>query len=131
MAAAAAAAYRVGFAGILEPLVLVTYDLAYFRAFRRDAALADGRRGRRRGPWLRKTTGEHLDMLFVQPRAHGGGAGSALLAEAEGRGIRTLECFRDNTAARSFYEKRGWRLLRGYVREFAGKTRAFVYYGKP
>lgn len=132
MAAAAAAAYRVGFAGILEPMVLVTYDLAYFtRRFAETlpsltVAEADGV-----VHGFAKTTGEHLDMLFVQPRAHGAGAGSALLAEAEGRGIHTLECFRDNAAARTFYEKRGWRLLRGYEREFAGKTRAFVYYGKP
>lgn len=132
MAAAASAAYRVGFAGILEPGVLVAYDIAYFADRFRDTlgaltvAEADGV-----VLGFAKTTGGHLDMLFVQPRAHGTGAGSALLAEAEARGVHTLECFRDNAAARAFYERRGWRLLRAYSREFAGKTRDFVYYGKP
>ena len=77
-----------------------------------------------------KTTAGHLDMLFVQPRAHGTGAGSALLAEAEARGVRTLECFRDNAAARGFYERRGWTLLRAYQRDFAGRVRDFVFYWK-
>ncbi len=131
MAAAAAAAYRVGFVGILEPLVLVGYDRAFFeKRFAETLAsltvvAADGV-----VLGFAKTTGDHLDMLFVQPRAHGTGAGSALLAEAEARGVRTLECFRDNVAARSFYERRGWTLRRAYEREFAGQVRDFVFYGK-
>jgi putative acetyltransferase len=131
MAAAAAAAYRVGFAGIIEPLVLVGYDRAYFETRFADAlasltvAVADGI-----VLGFAKTTAGHLDMLFVQPRAHGTGAGSALLAEAEARGVRTLECFRDNAAARGFYERRGWTLLRAYEREFAGRVREFLFYGK-
>lgn len=131
MAAVAVAAYRAGFAGILEPLTLVGFDSAFFRRRFADAlpsltvAEDDGA-----VVGFAKTTGEHLDMLFVLPRLHRSGAGSDLLAEAEARGIRTLECFRDNQAARRFYEARGWRLLRAYEREFAGRTRAFVFYGK-
>ena len=56
--------------------------------------------------------------------------GSALLAEAEARGTWTLECFRDNRSARSFYERHGWTLARSYEREFLGRTRAFVFYEK-
>jgi putative acetyltransferase len=131
MAAIAAAAYRKGFAGILEPLTLVTFDGPFFaRRFAEQwpsLTVADADGG---VVGFAKTTGEHLDMLFVAPGRHGAGAGSALLAEAEGRGVRTLECFRDNEAARRFYERRGWALQRSYEREFAGKPRWFVFYGK-
>nr|WP_256515198.1 GNAT family N-acetyltransferase [Alsobacter ponti] len=78
-----------------------------------------------------KVTDTHLDMLFVDPAAQGTGGGGALLAEAEARGVRTLECFRDNAAARRFYERHGWRLARAYERDFLGKSRAFVFYEKP
>ena len=70
-------------------------------------------------------------MMFVDPAAHRTGAGRALLAEAEARGARSLECFRDNLAARHFYEAHGWRLARGYARDFAGRPRAFVRCEKP
>ena len=55
-------------------------------------------------------TGTHLDMLFVDSEAAGEGAGSALLRRVEAEGARTLEAFRDNHAARAFYERRGWTL---------------------
>ncbi len=55
---------------------------------------------------------------------------AALLAECEARGARSLECFRDNTKARAFYEAHGWRLARSYARDFAGDTHHFVFYEK-
>jgi len=70
----------------------------------------------------------HIDMLFMDPAASGRGGGAALLREAEQRGARTLECFRDNHAARRFYERHGWQVQREYDREFAGKSRSFVLY---
>ena len=73
----------------------------------------------------------HIDMMFVDPSAQRGGAGQALLADAEAWGARSLECFRDNFPARRFYERHGWRLARSYAREFAGRTRDFVFYEKP
>jgi GNAT superfamily N-acetyltransferase len=76
-------------------------------------------------------TRRHLDMLFVDPRFAGRGAGRRLLAECERRGVRTLECFAANHAARRFYEGAGWRLERAYARRFAGATHYFVAYERP
>jgi putative acetyltransferase len=131
LAAVAADAYRTGFAGILEPETLAGYDAAFF-AGRFAAGTAGLTVADADGQIIgfAKTTDGHLDMLFVAPAAQGGGAGSALLAEAEARGTRTLECFRDNQPARAFYEARGWRLVRSYERDFAGRSRAFVFYAK-
>ncbi len=75
-------------------------------------------------------TNRHIDMMFVTPAAHRTGAGQALLADCESRGAHSLECFRDNTKARAFYESHAWKLTREYTRDFAGQPRAFVFYEK-
>ena len=75
-------------------------------------------------------TDGHIDMLFMDPVASGQGGGASLLMEAERLGARSLECFRDNHAARRFYERHGWRMAREYERDFAGRTRSFVLYRK-
>nr|WP_275944459.1 GNAT family N-acetyltransferase [Microvirga flocculans] len=75
-------------------------------------------------------TDGHIDMLFMDPGESGRGGGPLLLNEAERRGARTLECFRDNHAARRFYERHGWRVEREYDRDFAGRSRSFVFYRK-
>ena len=133
LAAVAEASYASGFAGILEPEVLASRDAATFAARFAESldrlVLAEHGDGRALGFAL--VTAGHLDMLFVDPAAQAGGVGSRLLAHVEAAGACTLECFRDNTAARRFYERHGWRLERGYEREFAGLTRAFVAYAKP
>nr|WP_281351927.1 GNAT family N-acetyltransferase [Microvirga makkahensis] len=72
----------------------------------------------------------HIDMLFMDPDGSGQGGGAQLLEEAEARGAKSLECFRDNHGARRFYERRGWRVTRTYEREFAGRNRSFVFYEK-
>ncbi len=129
LARIAAASYRQAFAAILEPRALRSRDARFFaRRFRRL----------RRRLWLASERGrviafslvtrQHLDMLFVDPHFAGRGAGRRLLAHGTRRGVRTLECFRDNHAARRFYERAGWRLARGYSRVFAGKLRHFVFY---
>ena len=133
LAAVAEASYASGFAGILEPEVLASRDAATFAARFCDSldrlVLAEDGDGRALGFAL--VTAGHLDMLFVDPGAQSGGVGARLLAHVEAAGARTLECFRDNTAARRFYERHGWRLERSYEREFAGRMRAFVAYAKP
>nr|WP_281351422.1 GNAT family N-acetyltransferase [Microvirga arsenatis] len=75
-------------------------------------------------------TDGHIDMLFMDPDATGRGGGALLLREAEKRGARSLECFRDNHGARRFYERHGWHVVREYDREFAGRSRSFVLYAK-
>ncbi|MEJ1160175.1 GNAT family N-acetyltransferase [Prosthecomicrobium sp. N25] len=131
LAAIAEAAYGEAFAGILEPETLAGYDRAFFEG-RFAAGLASLTVAEAGGTvtGFAKTTAGHLDMLFVAPGLQGTGAGSALLADAEARGVGTLDCFRDNLPARRFYERRGWRLARSYEREFAGRSRAFVFYEK-
>ncbi|WP_262029059.1 GNAT family N-acetyltransferase [Microvirga sp. Mcv34] len=131
LSAIAERSYRTAFADILEQDVLAGRDAAFFAERftaswpRMLVALADG------GPagFLLMTDG-HIDMLFMDPNASGKGGGALLLREAEERGARRLECFRDNHAARRFYERYGWRVSREYEREFAGRSRSFVLYEK-
>jgi GNAT superfamily N-acetyltransferase len=57
--------------------------------------------------------GDVLDHLYVAPRLHGGGVGSALLAKAKQlrpEGFK-LWVFQRNTQARGFYEARGMRVV--------------------
>jgi putative acetyltransferase len=132
MAGVAERSYRAGFAEILEPDVLATRDAAFF-AGRFSHSLARMRVAETAEQVVGFTlvTDGHIDMIFVDPERAASGAGSALLTQAEADGARTLECFRDNHAARQFYERRGWRLTREYEREFLGRRRAFVFYERP
>ncbi len=132
MARVMARSYVAGFSDILEPEALAQRDVAFFETrfaeswpHMRIAVEGDAILG------LSLVTNGHLDMLFVDPVSVGAGVGAALLRNAEARGCRTLECFRDNVAARAFYERQGWRLADRYEREFAGRVRAFVGYEKP
>jgi len=132
LARIAAASYRAAFAAILDRRALAARDAAFFaRRFRRvrRRLLLASVGGRPVGFSL--TTRRHLDMLFVDPARQGRGAGRRLLAACERRGIRSLECFRDNLAARRFYEKAGWRRTRDYARIFIGREHAFVRYERP
>ncbi len=129
LAAIAADSYRTSFASILEPAALEQRDEAFFErhlsaALDRLCVAVVGTRI----AGFSLVTNDHLDMLFIAANARGLGVGSSLL---EAAGVRTLECFRDNDEARAFYEQRGWRLLKEYEREFIGRSRAFVLYGKP
>ena len=131
LAGIAERSYRAAFADILEPEALALRDAAFFAGrfgqawpHMRVAELG----GRAIGFAL--VTERHLDMLFVDPQAERGGAGSALLSLVEAQGARTLEAFRDNRAARAFYERRGWTLQDTYERAFLGRSRAFVRYGR-
>jgi len=131
MAQVASDAYRAAFAPILDAAELGRRDAASFVP-RFTERLADMRVAEAGGAVVGFSlmTAGHLDMLFVAPAAQGTGAGKALLDEAVARGTRTLECFRDNHAARRFYERQGWRLARGYARDFAGTEHHFVFYAR-
>ena len=131
LAGIAERSYRAAFAHILEQQVL---------ASRSEAAFAE----RFATCWQRMLiavagekpvgfllmTDRHIDMLFMDPGAGGKGGGTLLLGKAEALGARSLECFRDNHEARRFYERHGWRVTREYEREFAGRRRSFVLFGK-
>lgn len=125
----AAESYRHAFRSILETRALQARGAVFFgrrlRRVRKRLRVAVSQ-GRVLGFAL--TTRGHLDMLFVAPRAIGRGIGLRLLRDVERRGVRTLECFRDNLAARRFYERAGWRLARAYERDFIGRRHAFVFY---
>ena len=131
LATIAERSYRAAFAGILEPEVLEGRNAAFFAE-------------RFASSWERMVvvlsheeligfllmTDGHIDMLFMDPDAGDRGGGMLLLREAEARGAKSLECFRDNHGARRFYELHGWRVTREYERDFAGKSRSFVFYEK-
>lgn len=131
LAAIAGRSYRAAFAGILETDVLATRDEAFFagRFASSWERMLVACSGETLVGFLLMTDG-HIDMLFMDPAASGRGGGVLLLKEAEQRGARSLECFRDNHAARRFYERHGWQVEREYDREFAGKSRSFVRYVK-
>jgi len=131
LAAIAERSYRGAFSGILEVDVLAGRDAAFFAerfasSWERMLVAVDGDA---LAGFLLMTDG-HIDMLFMDPDAVGRGGGALLLADAEARGAKSLECFRDNDGARRFYERQGWRVTREYEREFAGKSRSFVLYEK-
>ena len=131
LAAIAERSYGAAFADILEADVLAGRNAAFFA-------------GRFAASWERMlvavldealigfllVTDGHIDMLFMDPDASGRGGGALLLREAEARGAKSLESFRDNHRARRFYERHGWLVTREYEREFAGRSRSFVVYGK-
>jgi len=131
LATIAERSYRAAFAGILEPEVLEGRNAAFFAerfASSWERMLIALSHEELIG-FLLMTDG-HIDMLFMDPDAGGKGSGALLLAEAETRGAKSLECFRDNHGARRFYERHGWRVTREYERDFAGKSRSFVFYEK-
>ena len=61
----------------------------------------------------------HLDQLFVDPDCQRRGIGSYLLKQALGRvpAVATLNVFEQNTLARAFYEKHGFREVRRFLNE--------------
>ena len=130
LAGMAAASWQMAFVGILEAEALAARDAAYFggrfgQVWERISVAVDSNGGM--AGFLLVTAG-HIDMLFV--REPGRGVGSLLLRHAEMQGARSLECFRDNAAARRFYGHAGWQPVAAYDRSFLGKVRAFVRYEK-
>jgi putative acetyltransferase len=131
LAAIAERSYQSTFAGILEADVLESRNAAFFAerfAASRERILV-ALSGDMLMGFLLMTDG-HIDMLFVDPATSRKGGGAFLLREAEMRGAKSLECFRDNHGARRFYERHGWRVTREYEREFSGQDRSFVFYEK-
>jgi putative acetyltransferase len=131
LAEVAARSYGAAFAGILEPEVIATRDVALFaeRFASSWARIWVAEHEKSIVGFLLMTDG-HIDMLFMDPATIRKGGGARLLKEAEVRGAKSLECFRDNHRARRFYERHGWRITREYEREFAGRSRSFVFYEK-
>lgn len=127
----AARSYRAAFASLLDPAAIAGRHSAFF-AERFESSwsrmLVAEQQGAVAGFLL--MTDHHIDMLFMDPAASGLGGGTLLLEEAEARGATSLECFRDNHGARRFYERHGWRITREYERDFAGRSREFVFYEK-
>jgi putative acetyltransferase len=133
LATVAVASYRAGFLAITGEETLQLRSQAHFE--KRFAGqwpsvtLAELEPGRIAG--FSQVREGKLDMLFVHPDFAGLGCGAALLADAEKRGARHLDCFRDNHAARRFYERHGWRFHREFMQEFAGREFPSVSYQKP
>lgn len=131
LARVAHASFHQGFAGIMTPDSLAQRPLDFFaERFAEQwphvtVALVDGVL-----LGFSMVRNAHIDMFFVDPSAQGRHIGAAMLRHAEAAGARTLECFRDNHAARGFYEKAGWGLTGGTRRAFCGVEYDFVNYAK-
>jgi putative acetyltransferase len=133
LAALVAASYRAAFLPIIGEAGLALRPPFFFAARFADEwrhiRVASGLPDRLLG--MAEVRAGNLDMLFLAPGLTGWGFGSALLADAEARGARRLECFADNAGARRFYARAGWRETLAYEREFAGASRNFVAMEKP
>ncbi len=123
--------FHQAFTGIMSPAALAQRPLAFFVerfGVQWPQVVVAERDGRIVG--FSMVRDRHIDMLFVDPCAQARGVGKALLADAESGGAITLECFRDNSQARDFYEKHGWNLAKSLRRDFCGEEYDFVLYGK-
>jgi putative acetyltransferase len=133
LATIAAASYRASFLTIVGEEGLAARSQTHFeRRFAEQwpsVTLAQLEDGRVAG--FSQVRKGKLDMLFVHPDFFGLSYGASLPADAENRGATHLDCFRDNHAARRFYERQGWRIQGEFIQEFAGGEFASVTYRKP
>ncbi|MBL8691647.1 MAG: GNAT family N-acetyltransferase [Rhodospirillaceae bacterium] len=123
--------FHLAFAGIMSPAALAQRPFAFFVerfGVQWPHVVVAERAGRVVG--FSMVRDRHIDMLFVDPGAQARGIGKALLADAESGGAITLECFQDNSQARDFYEKYGWKLTKSLRRAFCGEDYDFVLYAK-
>lgn len=123
--------FRQAFAGIMSPVAMAQRPFAFFVerfGVQWPQVMVAERDGRIVG--FSMVRDRHIDMLFVDPGVQARGVGKALLADAESGGAITLECFRDNSQARDFYEKHGWKLTKSLRRVFCGEEYDFVLYAK-
>jgi putative acetyltransferase len=133
LARIAAAGYRSTFLPILGEQGLALRAADFFQQRFADEIhwLHVGEDGAGRMQGFHQVKDGLLVMLFLDPALVGQGLGAILLRHAEAQGAVRLECFRDNTGARRFYEREGWRYAEAYKREFAGADRNFVAYWRP
>jgi len=128
----ACASYHAAFSDILAPESLAKCDAGFFTLrFAREWGCVRLAEAEGRPCGFAMMMHKHISMLFVSLDCVGHGLGALLLADAEARGAKTLETFRDNRAARRFYERHGWLMERAYERAFLGHTYSFVLYAKP
>lgn len=125
--------YRYAFSAILSAAALATRDTNFFaerfQAQYESLHLAEDRNGAVIG--LIQVRNGNLDLIFVDEKWIGRGAGRALLEKAVVLGAEMLECFSANKEARRFYERAGWTIAERYSREFAGEMHDFVLYRRP
>ena len=64
-----------------------------------------------------------IESLFVDPAAHGRGAGTMLMKafDAAGTGELSVEVNEQNEAARRFYERRGFRIVERFPQDRQGR----------
>lgn len=130
--AIARAGYATTFVPLLPECDWRPYDEIYFRTrFQRGIAMVTVIEQQGQVAGFGKTTGTHIDMIFIDPALRGAGIGAKLLAALEQQGAASLECFAINAGARRFYERHQWRLADLYRRDFAGASCEFCRYEKP
>jgi putative acetyltransferase len=72
-----------------------------------------------------------VDMLFVDPAAHGTGVGTALLDALAGRGALTVDVNEQNPAAHAFYRRRGFVEVGRSPRDGGGRPYPLVHLRLP
>ena len=76
--------------------------------------------------------GPHVELLYVEPDAHGRGIGTLLLrtagaATGEGRWPTSVEVYAGNSHGLGFYEARGFRRLRTHTTDGFGRPFPVVH----
>ena len=67
--------------------------------------------------------GTHVELLYVDPRFHGRGLGTTLLAEI---GATSVEVYADNLTGLGFYRSQGFAEVRRHDRDPAGRPYPIV-----
>ena len=72
--------------------------------------------------------GGHVELLYIDPAAHGRGIGTALLTPVDGgAGPSSVEVYADNIAGLGFYRSRGVHETHRHPTDSAGRSFAVVH----
>lgn len=94
--------------GCYVPQALAGVPVLWAAAGRRDGQVPGGEAVQDEWLGFLGMDGEWIEMLFVAPEAQGRGLGTALIEQALRSGARRVTVNEQNTAARAFYERRGF-----------------------
>lgn len=73
----------------------------------------------------------HVELLYVDPDAHGRGIGTALLAQVGDHGPTSVEVYAGNTQGLGFYRARGFTETRAHARDAFGRPFPVLHLRRP